>query len=145
MHGDRVRLVRHKTVGHTLVAKTTKNLVEFETELNMLRHCNNDQGTPYVVQLKDTDQAKQTMYFEHAKGGSLHDMIAEDYPNGMHETDAKSWARKALKALDYLHHQNIAHCDFKAENMLLFGPRYNILKAADLEGAKKIGDTHGML
>ena len=52
---------------------------------------------------------------------------------------------QALDILQYLHeHHGMSHCDFKAENMLLFGLHRNQLRVCDLESARKWGEPRSV-
>ena len=61
------------------------------------------------------------------------------------ENELKNWVEQALDILRYLHeHHGMSHCDFKAENMLLFGLHRNQLRVCDLESARKWGEPRSV-
>jgi aurora kinase len=61
------------------------------------------------------------MILEVCDGGSLFDVI-RDCPNGfMEEQQAASYFWNAVNAMDYVHNQDIIHCDVKSLNFLVHG------------------------
>ncbi|CAE6075285.1 unnamed protein product [Arabidopsis arenosa] len=58
------------------------------------------------------------LILEYCSGKSLADLI-ENNIGGLSEKDVKVFARDILNGLDYIHRENIIHCDIKPENILL--------------------------
>ena len=57
----------------------------------------------------------------------------------------KSKITKAIAILQYLHgNHDKGHCDFKAENMLLFGPKLNQIRVCDMESASDFGQLRSI-
>jgi serine/threonine protein kinase len=140
IHGALVRLVRHKASDDLRVAKTFSDKSAFERELEILKACKDAKGKQVVIQQKDVHPESRTIYLEYAAGGSLMDKISK-HPGGMTPNEAKPWVEKALRALQYLHtFQNLAHTDFKAENMLIYGEDRDQLRICDMESAAKFGE-----
>ncbi|CAH8267603.1 unnamed protein product [Arabidopsis lyrata] len=58
------------------------------------------------------------LILEYCSGKSLADLI-ENNIGGLSEKDVKMFARYILNGLNYIHRENIIHCDIKPENILL--------------------------
>eukprot|EP01047_Picozoa_sp_COSAG01_P077180 COSAG01_NODE_13808_length_1532_cov_1.771110_1_plen_102_part_00 len=98
------------------------------------------------MQLKDVDTDKLLLYLELAPGGSLKQFLQDSSGEKMTQNEAKGWIEKAIDVARYLHdEQNLAHNDFKAENLLVFGNSRNRLKAGDMESAAEIGSVRSRL
>ena len=115
-----VRIVRHKASGDERVAKTFDDKTQFEKERDNLKDCKDRKGKQMVVQLKDEYEEGLTLYIEQAEGGSLKDRLDRS-PGGLSENALRPLVEKALDILLYLHGKYLSHCDFKPENMLVFG------------------------
>lgn len=79
-----------------------------------------------LLQIIDTDR-KTFLVMEYAAQGSLRKLVNKRGPLG--EEEARSIFRELCLAVNYIHSQNIAHRDIKAENVLL-----------DWEGHVKLSD-----
>ena len=144
IQGPAVKLVRNKESGDELVAKTFDSREQFEREKSNLITCKDKKGKEAIIQFKGEFEPGLVLYLEYAPGGSLKELLDEK-PAGLDEVDVRSWASKALDILLYLHlHHDLAHLDFKAENMLLFGRHHNQLRGCDLESAAKFGDPRSI-
>jgi serine/threonine protein kinase len=113
-----------------------------EQERDILKKCVHGKAKERVMQLKGVDTAKLLLYLELAPGGSLKKVLEDSPGEKMHQSEAKTWIIKTIDVMQYLHdEQNLAHNDFKAENLLVFGNSLNRLKAGDMESAAEIGSV----
>ncbi|KAF9347458.1 Checkpoint kinase 2, partial [Mortierella sp. NVP85] len=74
---------------------------------------------PNIVPVVDVIETERFMYIfmQMLTGGDLFDYILRNV--SLQEPQAKFIAYQTLKALQYLHNQNISHRDLKPENLLL--------------------------
>ena len=144
IHGSTIRLVRNRETRDELVAKTFDSREQFENEKRVLIRCEDDKGKEAIIQFKGQFEPGLVLYLEYAPGGSLKELLDEK-PAGLDEVEVRNWASKALDILIYLHmHHDLAHLDFKAENMLLWGRHHNQLRGCDLESASKFGQRRSI-
>ena len=143
IQGDAVRIVRHKASGDELVAKTFDDKTQFEKERDNLKDCKDRKGKQMVVQLKDEYEEGLTLYIEQAEGGSLKDRLDRS-PGGLSENALRPLVEKALDILLYLHGKDLSHCDFKPENMLVFGEDRNQMKVCDMESTAAFGEPRSI-
>jgi serine/threonine protein kinase len=73
----------------------------------------------YVVTVSDVIQTKNMLYILTEKGGSDLFEFFDEHPNGVPEKWAKDIIASILKAVTYVHAQDICHRDLKPENILL--------------------------
>ena len=76
---------------------------------------------------------------EFASGGSIKSLI-ETY-GSLHENIIKNYLRQILIALDFMHSNNIIHCDLKCSNILLDSNTGKI-KLSDFGSAKEIDNDN---
>lgn len=92
---------------------------------------------PHVAQLErvfETD-SEVSLVMECLEGGDVFDRLAE---HGRYsEEDAAEILRQMLLAVDYLHRQNIVHCDLKAENFVYADKACTQVKLIDFGLAKR--------
>ena len=125
----------------------TEDLLPDEIE-DMRRECRllKTISHPQIIKYVDHLEEGNTLYLvtELLRGKELFEFITsrEKYL----ESDARSVTRALLKALKYLHDQNIAHRDIKPENMILGIPNdVESVKLIDFGLASVIQDTkHGI-
>eukprot|EP01045_Picozoa_sp_COSAG04_P008881 COSAG04_NODE_501_length_13363_cov_9.158137_9_plen_1203_part_00 len=144
IQGPKVKLVRNKESGDELVAKTFDSREQFEREKSNLITCKDKKGKEAIIQFKGEFEPGLVLYLEHAPGGSLKELL-DDEPDGLDENDVKSKIAKAIAILQYLHgNHDKAHCDFKAENMLLYGRHLNEIRGCDMESASDFGQLRSI-
>ena len=93
-----------------------KNRESFENEANFLKIFKHPNIIRYYSFI-DADQQGLYIGLEYADHGDLFHMIQES--QGLDESMARFLYYQALKALEYLHDQNVCHRDVKPENLLL--------------------------
>lgn len=84
-------------------------------EIDRFKHLHNK----YIVEYKECEIIENNVfciYLEYMPGGSIADQCKEFQQ--LSEDVARGYARQVLKALDYLHSQNIVHGDLKGANVL---------------------------
>ena len=118
----------------------------YENEISLLSKLNDNDniiklygyGQGFLIPRLDNDNTntntndsnKEIIYYEileYANNGELKDYINESSPRIPENISAKLFF-KIVKAVKYLHENNIAHCDLKPENILLdsnFNPKLN--------------------
>ncbi|KAJ3042479.1 hypothetical protein HDV00_007250 [Rhizophlyctis rosea] len=124
-----VKLAIDKTTGERLACKIIdKNKIRtaatlrdaspqtcIEQEISILKKIKH----PNIVQIEDVIQSKDNVYIflTRVTGGELFHYIEKN--KGIPEHEAKFMFYQILRAVRYLHRQNITHRDLKLENLLL--------------------------
>eukprot|EP01083_Nonionella_stella_P101541 287939_1 len=115
---------------------TAQSLFENEvTILTRIKHKN-------IVRLIDVAHDENNYYIilSLAKGGDLVEYLFDDSID-ITEDQAAQWVRTMLETLEYLHSQNIAHCDLKPENIVFQSNRGgNDILLIDFGLAKIVND-----
>lgn len=80
---------------------------------------------PNIVRLLEVYDSKSTVYLvmDLVTGGELFDRIVER--GSYTEKDAVELISQVVKAVDYMHEQDVVHRDLKPENLLYFDEDYN--------------------
>ena len=97
---------------------------------NIIKLYNYGQGfiTPFINDINNNITEKEKIFFEiieYAQNGELKDYILGTSTRLPEKISSKIFS-KIVKALQYIHENNIAHCDIKPENILLdknFSPK----------------------
>ena len=97
---------------------------------NIIKLYNYGQGfiTPFINENNNNISEKEKIFFEiieYAQNGELKDYILGTSTRLPEKISSKIFS-KIVKALQYIHENNIAHCDIKPENILLdknFSPK----------------------
>lgn len=151
--GSTVRRVESSTTGAELAAKVHQDAESYHRELKLLSHFvkayrHDSRKRDFVVRVIDaseTDLGGPTIYMELADGGSLKSKLTDE---PLSASEVQPYAKQMLEILSYLHGEHeIAHNDFKLENLLIFGAAgiKKRLKVCDLDAAARIGELRAEL
>ncbi|KAD4178865.1 hypothetical protein R6Q59_022416 [Mikania micrantha] len=66
----------------------------------------------------DDNKPIYNLFMEYATGGTISDMIKK-LGGSLHESLIRSYTHQILLGLDYLHVNNLLHCDIKCRNLLI--------------------------
>lgn len=107
--------------GEKFVCKCIRRLVNRETRLEAEMQMHQALSHTSIVSVVDAFQIERhgVLIMPLARFGSLTSFIKERYPVGVPETMARVMVVQMLQALQYLHDQNIIHCDIKCSNILV--------------------------
>ena len=137
------RFIPHIAVKSTIFSNSVSkfSLKKEEIILSILNGC------PEVIQCYGHENTIECGYgiynllLEYAPGGSLSNLIKNEYGGKIHESHLQSYTRMMLKGLAYIHEKGFVHCDLKPDNILVFPSRFGIsLKIADFGLSKKAGE-----
>lgn len=130
----------HKATGVVRAAKKilkagVQDLVSFRQEVAIMKIMDH----PNIIRLFETfeDQSHVYLVMECCQGGELFDRIVQ--AKYLSEPDTAVVMQDVLRAVHYMHGQDITHRDLKPENFLLFtkGPTHdNVLKLIDFGTAR---------
>ncbi|XP_076892465.1 mitogen-activated protein kinase kinase kinase 18-like [Bidens hawaiensis] len=88
----------------------------------------------YDISYDNNNIPMYNMFMEYAPGGTISDVI-KTQGGSLDECLIRSYTRQILLGLDYLHSNNIVHCDIKCANILVCEDR---VKIGDLGCAKLV-------
>ena len=111
-----------KTTGEKLICKCIRRLFNRMTRVEQEVQVQQALNHPLILSVVEAFpiQRHEVLILPLARFGSLSSFIKERYPCGVPETMAKVIAQQMLQALQFLHEQNIIHCDIKCSNYLVF-------------------------
>eukprot|EP01043_Picozoa_sp_COSAG02_P017559 COSAG02_NODE_798_length_17086_cov_72.770295_6_plen_797_part_00 len=149
--GSTVRRVESSTSGAELAAKVHEDVESYHRELELLSYFgkayrHDSRKRDFVVRIIDASETGlggPTIYMELADGGSLKSKLTDE----LSEHEVQPYAKQMLEILSYLHGEhNIAHNDFKLENLLIIGVAglKKRLKVCDLDAADRIGKLRSL-
>eukprot|EP01046_Picozoa_sp_COSAG06_P013139 COSAG06_NODE_789_length_12286_cov_11.884713_4_plen_712_part_00 len=146
--GSTVYRVESSTTGAELAAKVHQDVESYRRELELLGRFVRERRKDFVVRVIDASETGlggPTIYMELADGGSLKSKLTGE---PLSASVVQPYAKQMLEILSYLHGEHeIAHNDFKLENLLIFGADgiKKHLKACDLDGSARIGEARAEL
>jgi serine/threonine protein kinase len=123
--------------GKTVAIKCVKDkspIASFQSELDLLQRMTHPAIVPYLDSFVDSEGMLHIV-MEFAENDSLIDVIHKY--GELNETVAAIYVAQVLKALAYLHGQNVIHRDIKAANILIQG---GVAKLADFGLALDLTD-----
>ncbi|KAJ3076244.1 hypothetical protein HDU98_004857 [Podochytrium sp. JEL0797] len=102
-------------------------------------------GSPFIVSLYDSFDDEENFYLvmDLCTGGDLFDRIVER--GSFFEEDAAEIIYSVLKAVEYMHSQNIVHRDIKPENLIFKSKTSKHVLLADFGLSKLTTDTQSPL
>jgi TonB family protein len=136
-----VYLADDATTGARVVVKQLREQYAFDTQLvdRFLRGATavKDLRHPHLARVLEWRQEKGRFYTveEYLSGGSLADLLKNGPPS---QTDALTWCRDALRALNYVHEFGIVHRDIKPSNLML--DEHRNVRVIDFGIARVFGD-----
>eukprot|EP01043_Picozoa_sp_COSAG02_P027297 COSAG02_NODE_1603_length_11734_cov_5.828105_5_plen_2279_part_00 len=108
----------HTDSGAPVAAKQHTESNRFLRELQMLRRLSEGGARNVIIQLDGVDEKSQTLFLEMADRTLLACM--DEHRKGVEEHELRMWLKKVLKALHFMHENNLAHNDIKPDNIFLF-------------------------
>ena len=127
--------------GSIFIAKSytdPEQIDKYKNEISIMSKLNSNDNIIKYIGNELIQMNTPFIFMEFASGGSIKSLI-ETYGN-LHENIIKEYLIQILIALDFMHSNNIIHCDLKCSNILLDGNTGKI-KLSDFGSAKEINNN----
>ena len=113
-------------------AQSPKAVGMMQEEIRILKSVQ----SPFIIQIFDSnlDCDRPIFFMEYFGKGDLFDML--DSKDRLSERRSLRYTSELFLALEYLHSQNIVHCDIKPENILL--DKADHIKLIDFGGSQRM-------
>ncbi|KAG6556059.1 hypothetical protein Mapa_002000 [Marchantia paleacea] len=118
--------------------RNTSEMLAMKNEVQILSSLD----SPYVVKCLgssfslESGKSMHNVFVEYMSGGSLADLMKK-FGGHFDEPLIRNYTRSILEGIQYLHAQEIVHCDIKGKNVLVGSSG---VKLADFGAAKRMGD-----
>jgi len=144
-----VRVGTHISTGDRFAIKQiSKRFLYSEEEREAIRrevriHCSPELVHDNIVFLYDYFEDSKAFYLvlDHCEGGDLETYMRLNKRKGVTELQAQMLFQQVMKALAFLHDQNIIHGDIKPQNVLLSKKPFAVVKICDFGNARYAKDV----
>ncbi|KAM0010869.1 putative mitogen-activated protein kinase kinase kinase STE-STE11 family [Helianthus debilis subsp. tardiflorus] len=135
-----VYLATTTATGDRFAVKSTNLSTSVSVSLQKEQHILSQLNSPNIISYKghDITYNMYNLHMEYAPNGTISDMIKK-HGGSLDECLIRSYTHQILMGLDYLHMNNIVHCDIKCQNVLVCE---NGVKIGDL-GCAKLVENRG--